>query len=498
MSKSSILHVIHAWGGGLEKWAHDYMLADNQHHSYILKPLGDIGKSALSFQLFEHTLNSQPTCSWRLEYPILATSLSHPEYKLIIDEIIYRFSIEKVIISSLIGHSLEILNLINIKKIIVLHDYYPFCPALNITFNTQCSECHLSHLQSCCTSNPLNTYFPFVKPYEWILLRNSYINTIVEECIPVVIPSKSVKNNLLTLEPLFNKVNFVEIPHGLDYSRYRSNLNCIDDTYEDSLNLNFRQDHKKKLKILILGRMNLSKGLLIFEQIYNELSQQNLISSIEFYLIGCGELINLKFSKRKSIQCLADYNICNLKKIVESISPDLSLLLSTVPETFSFTLSELFMLGIPVLATNLGSFADRIQSGFNGVILEPKSRQFTNLIIEILDNRKIIESIKANLSQVNHGSLESMISRYNQVFSRLPNSNNLERQPLGFEPKYNYISYSMFPGIFPHIQHTIIVNSPANHRSPLSSIKIFMLLKKVFPKTWEAFRYFSLNIGLLK
>ena len=44
----------------------------------------------------------------------------------------------------------------------------------------------------------------------------------------------------------------------------------------------------------------------------------------------------------------------------------LAMSVSIVPETFSYTLSELWAAGIPVLATRLGAFGDRIVDGENG------------------------------------------------------------------------------------------------------------------------------------
>ena len=60
------------------------------------------------------------------------------------------------------------------------------------------------------------------------------------------------------------------------------------------------------------------------------------------------------------------YELGELPAILERIRPDLGLLLSIRLETFSYTLSELTELGIPVAATNLGSFRERIKHGETG------------------------------------------------------------------------------------------------------------------------------------
>ena len=60
-----------------------------------------------------------------------------------------------------------------------------------------------------------------------------------------------------------------------------------------------------------------------------------------------------------------------LPALVARIAPDAALLLPTVAETFSYTLSELRSLGVPVIATRVGALAERIRDGIDGFLVDP-------------------------------------------------------------------------------------------------------------------------------
>ena len=72
-----------------------------------------------------------------------------------------------------------------------------------------------------------------------------------------------------------------------------------------------------------------------------------------------------------------------LPKILQSLKPDLGLLLSNVPETFSYTLSELFAAGIPPVASRLGAFVDRIEDGVTGWLVSPGGDDLLDKLSEL-------------------------------------------------------------------------------------------------------------------
>ena len=59
---------------------------------------------------------------------------------------------------------------------------------------------------------------------------------------------------------------------------------------------------------------------------------------------------------------------------MQRLRPDLVLLPSTVAETWSYMLSEVWSLGLPVVATRLGSFAERIRHGEDGLLVSADAK----------------------------------------------------------------------------------------------------------------------------
>ncbi len=102
--------------------------------------------------------------------------------------------------------------------------------------------------------------------------------------------------------------------------------------------------------------------------------------------------------------------------MLAGLKPDLGLLLSVVPETFSYTLCELQQLRVPVLATNIGSFAGS-HSGRSdraavraGAGRRPASASRTWPQIATL-----LLQIHQNLKTLKHRSVEDMLQDYEQL-----------------------------------------------------------------------------------
>ena len=402
-SEGAVLHVMHNWGGGIEQWVQDYFRADISRDNIVLKSIGVFGNSGQKLALYNHIDDETPIRMWGVTPFIHSTSITHLEYCIALEEIINDFNVVTIIVSSFIGHSLDILNT-GLKTIIICHDYYPFCPALNIYFEKVCTQCKLSHLQNCCRENKYNRFFSLVSATEWFLIRKEFINLILYYQITLVIPSVSIKRNLIRLEPIFESVNFVLIEHGLELQS-RNNI---------EIGINHEKHFQNKLKILILGNLQLHKGLELLQQTYSE-----IVKFADITLLGCGGYGHL-FQGLEGIYIESEsYIRSDLPQVIEKISPDIGLLLSVVPETFSYTLSELIDLGIPTLATQLGSFEDRILDGVNGFLVEPSKEKLIKKIRYLSDNRDLILQAAERLQKQTSRSLKEMVLDYSTVISRI-------------------------------------------------------------------------------
>lgn len=391
-----VLHVTQSWGGGIERWVNDFCHTDTSNTNIILKSIGIWGIPGQKIALYQHIDDEKPIKTWELKVSIFSTSVHNIDYYFALEEIISEYNITAIIISSLIGHSLDILNT-GIKTIIIGHDYYTFCPAINIYFEKVCHECKLSHLQNCLAINPYNRFFPAISASEWLVIRKTFIKLILDYQIKFIAPSLSVKTNLTILDIAFKNIDFVIIPHGIETKKFKSYPTII---YQKAVN-------QEKLKIVLLGRLTIQKGLKLLQESYQE-----VLKYADILLLGCGDNGKL-FAGIKGIKVVAyNYSVNDLPQYINDISPDLGLLLSILPETFSYTLSELMVLGIPTLATKLGSFENRIVDNVNGFLVVPEKNALIGKIKYLSENRYKILEVAQYISQISHPGLEEMVACY--------------------------------------------------------------------------------------
>jgi glycosyltransferase involved in cell wall biosynthesis len=389
------LHVIHAWGGGLERWVRDYCKADYSKTNLILKSSGTPGEPCQRITLFDGANNQVPIREWYLQNPIYGTAVTDLDYQYLLDEIHDSFSIELIIVSSLIGHSLDILNT-QTKTFFICHDYYPFCSAVNIYFDRVCTTCHFSDLQRCFQSNKHNYAFRQVSASGWMSVRSTFLDLVIQNQIHLVAPSESVRQNFIQLEPRLQAIEFSIIPHGLSWQNNPVSL--------------LSGSASEKLRLLILGQLTHHKGLDLLQDSYRD-----ILEFAEIFLLGCGETGRF-FAESSGLHVVAEtYHTADLPKLIQEIAPDLGLLLSVCPETFSYTLSELMMLGVPTLATQVGAFADRIQDGINGFLVAPEPSALITKLRTLDQMRLSITSVSTYLRQMHHRNIDEMMEDYHQL-----------------------------------------------------------------------------------
>lgn len=69
------------------------------------------------------------------------------------------------------------------------------------------------------------------------------------------------------------------------------------------------------------------------------------------------------------------------------------------------------LLGLPVVATNLGSFADRMQDGVNGFLCEPQAEAVAARLLAIAADRASLTPIQ-RLANFRHRPVAAMAADY--------------------------------------------------------------------------------------
>jgi len=208
------LHVAHSWGGGLGRWVDDFTHADTAHHSLILRSIGNWGALGEKIALFRADNPTVPLREQVMSVPIRATALTSHEYHQFIREIVHDFEVHDVIVSSLIGHSLDILHT-GLPTVVVGHDFHPFCAALNVVFGSPCTRCDPQRLEQCFLENPSNRLFRGVTAGEWSIVREAWLEAVNASNVQYVAPTHFVAQTLQKLAPQAPQ-NIRVIPHGVD------------------------------------------------------------------------------------------------------------------------------------------------------------------------------------------------------------------------------------------------------------------------------------------
>lgn len=385
-----VLHVMHNWGGGLEQWVRSYCGAEGRVRHLVLKSVGNWGAFGQRLWLHQGGPDGPLLEEHNLGRPIRATETAHARYREILHGLLERHGVDLILVSSLIGHAFELLET-DIPTYLVAHDYAPFCPALNISFGELCTACPSPHLASCFRDNPHNRFFINMDAPDWLPIRERYAAIMSERRLPWVAPSPSVINNLVRLEPRLGLAPAQVIPHGIPP------LARLDEAR--------RQGHGK-LRLLLLGHLSLNKGKSLLLEALPQLTEL-----AELVLLGCGE-DGEEFFGRPGVEVIPGFQREELAERVQEIDPDLGLLLSVVPETFSFALSEFWAMGIPVLATATGSFADRIQEADNGFLCRPSATDLVAKVRALVETPELLEQVRARLRQRPVRTLEEMAQDY--------------------------------------------------------------------------------------
>jgi GT2 family glycosyltransferase len=326
--------------------------------------------------------------------PTASTCNDHPQYREILEYIANRYGVSRVIVSSLVGHSLDALRL-NCATIEVLHDFYPAWPLLAIHPQAYLTDDGVD-LDSAMQEHQLLPDFSGRDARAWMALGHRWRETAAENNVSLVAPSHSVAELLPRLGDEFSDLEASVIPHG------------ISEPWGD-LEWQPRPRSDGRLKLLIPGRIQQGKGKSLLLRALPELRRHARVC-----LLGCGKE-GEDFFGLPDVDVVLNYKREELPQIIATMAPDAAALLSTVPETFSYMLSELRELHIPVIATRVGSFAERIEDGINGWLIDPDPDSLTEKAAWLVNNRDRLDAIRETLRDLPNRSASDMVADYQEI-----------------------------------------------------------------------------------
>ena len=366
------LHIAHSWGGGLAVWVKDFCEADEFSENIVLESFGSASCYGIGLRL-RHPKSGTILDSWVLQDPISEVRVSHSEHAEILQKICQHYGVDHIYISSLIGQSLAAFKL-NIAVTVIYHDYFPYCAAFFLTRETQCTSCSLDDLKLCKSISTdlrpkhLPSYYP--------RFRDAYFEALAGACVSHVAPSHSVPGNLRRVDSRFEAFRFSIIEHGIPFRSI--------DTFGGA-------EDNRRLRVGVLGYLDWHKGLGILERCFD------IARAItDLYFIGTHDPTS-GLVARWGAHYIHDYEREKLPDILGRCRLDLALFLPLVPESFSYTLSEVQCFCIPPLARRIGAHGERIENGSDGFLFDVGDEDLVDSLLYLDRSRDELRAVAARL-----------------------------------------------------------------------------------------------------
>ncbi|WP_068635212.1 glycosyltransferase [Thauera butanivorans] len=394
-----ILHVCHSWGGGTLRWIEDFARAkaDSRH---LLIRMG-ASQDALGARIELAEVGGCCLMSWSLARPIETTAVAHADYARVFRAIVDGFGVARIIVSSLLGHSLDVFDT-DLPTLVVMHDFHPFCPAMFAWFDGPCVSCEAERLADCLARNPHNVLRGKCAPAQRIDLREAYARCLTRETVEIVAPSRSFHARYAELFPVLREKPWHCIPHGIDVGMFPASCGRYD----------LLQVRTNRLRVIVPGRLLLHKGAELLHAMADELS-----GFADVLLLGAGEG-GEAFAHMPNVRVIDNYEREELATHAEAFGADVALLLSTVAESFSYTLSEMWALGLPVVATRLGAFEERIRDGGTGLLAECESGAILACLRRLADEPDLLARMADNVRGMPVRTVEAMVCDYEALLCR--------------------------------------------------------------------------------
>lgn len=333
------------------------------------------------------------------ELPFILTeySLNNSYLFRIYSEIIKTFNIDILHIQHLISHTLEIINAakkLNVPIYMTVHDYYLISPDYNLLYRTtpQGYSEYIKPSKKYMEQNFGLIDFDHNKWQKQMLRGLASIDTII-------FPSEIAKNEIRKVYPTILEKSIV-IPHGSEIPN----------------NIIIEKSNNKIFKVLFLGYVNgKQKGNEIIENILNNL----LNHKIEVHLLGTNEQYWQKYTDNKYFFCDGNYERKNIINILNKLNPDLIVIASPWPETFSYTYSEALLAKIPILAYDIGAFSERALMNKGTILVKDVTASaLSEKIIQLSKKNKEYILAKEGIKTAKVKDIKDNVEEYNDLYQK--------------------------------------------------------------------------------
>lgn len=378
LPKKRILHITHGFGGGTEQYVKD-IITLNIEDGYIPLVLRfmDTGASELDIDIENTNLSGFFADNHNEKY-------NFNEIESLKENII-KLGFERLHIHAPFGISIELLNWFtsNYKYDVTIHDYAWICPRVTLTVSggKYCGEPSVEQCNQC-----VRFYKPHVGLKNLLDDVNGNVSDYKENLKPIIFGADTIFAGVNDVKQRMEKHgmtgNYKVTPHPVTKnSVFSKSLNLANTSIEDGI-----------IKVALFGAISDIKGF----HVLTECAEYALKMKLPLHFIVFGYTMNDELCNTFSnIQVLGKYEEEDLEELVKTYKPHVSFFPSQWAETFSYTLSHCFRLGIYPIVSDIGAQSERVKELSFGYVF-PFSSLTPSDLCKTLISRAIDLSDKSN------------------------------------------------------------------------------------------------------
>ena len=321
------------------------------------------------------------------------------EYYELIKNILIGFEIDLVHIHHLFRHSFDIVNAakdLGIPSMITLHDFYLACPTVTFLDSNGVYCVNTRNREMCkeCIKQKIgyNTYF--------LETWNAEASKILTEFDKIYTPSEAAKEifeNYYNKDYKLNtKLDIEVFEHGVQIQEVQKveEVNSNDNTF----------------RIAFIDRIAPYKG----SAIIHNLVTCNINDNIEWHIFGNLGDQRLNLLEKKNFIKHGRYIREDIGNLLKSNKINAIGIFSIWPETYSYTLTEAWQAGVPVIATDVGALGGRIKENNAGwtVPLNSSTKEILIRITDIINNKKEYDEKLNTILNLKFISKKEMAQKY--------------------------------------------------------------------------------------
>lgn len=243
----------------------------------------------------------------------------------------------------LLGHAPQVCGLpaqLGVSYDFTAHDYYSYCPQISLTDHTDnyCGEQGIEQCRQCLQRSPApggesidswrERHARLLGAARFVIAPSADTAQRMQRFVPGARVQVLPHATLETLAPVYPQPAPGPLPAG------------------------------RALKIVVLGALSKIKGADVLEEVATLAARDKV--ALEFHLLGYAYR-SLRSQPRARLTVHGGYEEKDLAQLLQWLQPDAVWFPALWPETYSYTLSASLESGLPIIAPNLGAFAERLQ-----------------------------------------------------------------------------------------------------------------------------------------